>query len=107
MKKIYITLCIISFVFLFAVAAQADAGLLSIREILTRSAQALLLMAYSLSGLYRWEARAEELRRREARREAQRAAYYAPIEIDLPKPQPTALRALSSSSKQPAQRFAA
>ena len=36
MKKIYITFCIISLAILFATASQADAGLLTIREILTR-----------------------------------------------------------------------
>ena len=106
MKKIYITLCIFSFAMLFAVAGQADAGLLTIREILIRCGQALLLMGYSISGLYRWEARAEELRRREARRADMRAAYYAPIEIDAPQPRPAALRALPATAKQ-AQRFAA
>lgn len=107
MKKIYITLCIISFAFLFAIAAQTDAGLLSIREILTRCGQALLLMAYSISGLYRWEARAKELRRREARRADMRAAYYAPIEIGAPQPRPAALRALPASAGPQMQRFAA
>ena len=106
MKKVYITLCILSFAFLLAIAAQTDAGLLSIREIMSRCAQALLLMGYSVSGLYRWEARAEELRRREARREALREAYYAPLEIDaMPQPQKPALRALPASAK--LQRFAA
>lgn len=105
MKKVYITICILSFAFLLAIAAQTDAGLLSFREILTRCGQALFLMGYSVSGLYRWEARAEELRRREARRADLRAAYYAPIEIDAPQPQKAALRALPSSAK--LQRFAA
>ncbi|MBQ8143623.1 MAG: hypothetical protein IJ452_07970 [Butyricicoccus sp.] len=100
MKKIYITLCIISFAVLFATAAQADAGLLAIREILNRCGQAFLLMGWSVSGLYRWEARAEELRRREARRADMRAAYYAPIEIDVPQPHPAALRALPASAQQ-------
>ena len=107
MKKIYITFCIISLAILFATASQADAGLLTIRAILTRCGQAFLLLGYSASGLYRWEARAEELRRREARRADKRAAYYAPIEIEMPQPRPAAIRALPASAKQQTQRFAA
>lgn len=107
MKKVYITICIISLAVLFATASQADAGLLTIREILTRCGQAFLLMGYSVSGLYRWEARAEELRRREARRADKRAAYYAPIEIEMPQPRPAALRALPAASSSTPQRFAA
>lgn len=107
MKKIYITLCIISLAVLFATASQADAGLLTIREILTRCGQALFLMGYSVSGLYRWEARAEELRRREARRADKRAAYYAPIEIEMPQPRPAAFRAMPAAGNSNLQRFAA
>ncbi len=85
MKKVYITISILSFGFLLMTAAQADAGLLAFGEILTRCGQALLAMAYGLSGLYRWESRAAELARREARRANMRAAYYAPIELSEPR----------------------
>ena len=69
MKKIYITICILSFAFLFATASQADAGTLAVADIVERCVQSLLLLAYGLSGLYRWERRllrAHRLRRRPA-----------------------------------------
>lgn len=97
MKRIYITICILSVLFLFATACQADAGLLSLTEILSRSAQALLALLYAISGLYRWERRAEELRRRAARRAALHAAYCAPIVWDWDKGEPVSQRSTLST----------
>ena len=90
MKKIYITICILSFAFLFATASQADAGALAVADIVERCVQSLLLLAYGLSGLYRWERRARELRRRAARRADLRAAYYAPVVYDTDQPRHSA-----------------
>lgn len=96
MKKIYITICILSFVILFSAACQADAGALALDEVVRRCVQGLSGLLFGLGGLYRWESRARELRRRAARRADMRAAYEAPIAYDerparaLPAPRRTA-----------------